>query len=31
VAEAIGSGRMGIQEVIEAIRGAVPDPLAKPN
>jgi hypothetical protein len=28
---AIGTGCIGILEVIEAIRGAVPDPLAKPN
>jgi hypothetical protein len=27
--EAIGSGRIGILEVIQAIRGAVPDPLAE--
>jgi hypothetical protein len=26
---AIGTGRIGILEVIEAIRGAVPDPLAQ--
>jgi hypothetical protein len=27
--EAIGSGRIGLLEVVEAIRGAVPDPLAQ--
>jgi hypothetical protein len=27
--EAIGSGRIGLLEVIDAIRGAVPDPVAE--
>jgi hypothetical protein len=30
VQEAIGSGRIGLLEVVEAVQGAVPDPLAQP-
>jgi hypothetical protein len=29
--EAIGSGHIGLLDVIETIRGAVPDPLARPT